>query len=814
MRKTDINRYAKNEPNTTGSMAVGTLCSFGRIIRKVLLTLFTVCMITGIIVSFSVVSFIYSMKDESIDYDLHKLKLNYTSFIYINGEGDDPNNPVEYQALYSGENRVWVDFSEIPEYMKDAIICIEDKRFEEHHGVDWIRTGGAILNLFTGNGDMYGGSTLTQQLIKNLTGDSDVSLTRKVKEIFRALNLEKKYTKDEILCAYLNVVSFGSGCNGVQAAANLYFGKDIQDCDLAECAAIAGITQNPYKYTPLLHPEANKERQQTVLTEMYNQGAVTKQEYDQAMEKSANMTFVGRTSNSEEEKTTIPVWNWYVETLFEDVKNDLMELYNISADQAVDMIYHDGLKIYSAQNTEYQEIAERILSDPAVFDPLNSGAEAGYIAIDYSGRVLAVVGNIGEKEGNRLSNNATMATRQPGSSIKPLVDYAPAFEQKLINYSTMLLDEPIPNYFDDGRAGPSNYSPGFEGEVTTRYALIKSLNPPAVRLLMELTPQAAASFLVDKLGFSPIAEADQVRSMAIGGSMGVTVREMTAGFQIFGNGGKYYEPYTYYYVEDSDGNVILDNRDNIGREAISSANATIMRKLLEEVIGPYPATGQAADVPGWQIYGKTGTTNSMMDLWFVGGSPYAVAGIWAGYPNYDQAMNDKDNRHKTLWSQIMSEYLATKESKSFSDDPSVYAASYCTETGKLALPGVCTSTMTGWYTSDNIPAYCDGAHATASSVPSSEPVSSEIASEAASSQEPESSQVSSSTELESQASSAQEPIEPPVSTPSSQPESSVSSQPLVSEPVSEPEPLESLPPEESTEAVSEPGDVTNMTEQP
>lgn len=814
MRKTDINRYAKNEPSTSGSMAVGTLCSFGRILRKVLLTLFTVCMITGVIVSISVISFIYSMKDESIDYDLHKLKLNYTSFIYVNGEGDDPNNPVEYQALYSGENRVWVDFSEIPEYMKDAIICIEDKRFEEHHGVDWIRTGGAILNLFTGNGDMYGGSTLTQQLIKNLTGDNDVSLTRKVKEIFRALNLEKKYTKDEILCAYLNVVSFGSGCNGVQAAANLYFGKDIQDCDLAECAAIAGITQNPYKYTPLLHPEANKERQQTVLTEMYNQGAVTKQEYDEAMEMSEHMTFVGHTKDDDqEEQTTIPVWNWYVETLFEDVKNDLMELYNISADQAVDMIYHDGLKIYSAQNTEYQEIAERILSDPTVFDPLNSGAEAGYIAMDYSGRVLAVVGNIGEKQGNRLSNNATMATRQPGSSIKPLVDYAPAFEQKLINYSSMLLDEPIPNYFDDGRAGPSNYSPGFEGEVTTRYALIKSLNPPAVRLLMELTPQTAASFLVDKLGFNPIAETDQVRSMAIGGSMGVTVREMTAGFQIFGNGGKYYEPYTYYYVEDSDGNVILDNRDNIGREAISSANATIMRKLLEEVIGPYPATGQAADVPGWQIYGKTGTTNSMMDLWFVGGSPYAVAGIWAGYPNYDQAMNDKDNRHKTLWSQIMGEYLATKESKSFSDDPSVYAASYCTETGKLAVPGVCTSTMTGWYTSDNIPGYCDGAHAAASSAPSSEPVSSEIASEPVSSQEPESSQISSSSESEGQSSSSQEPIEPPVSTASSQPEPVVSSQPPVSEPVSEPEPVESLP-EESMEVPSEPGDTTDITGQP
>lgn len=152
-------------------------------------------MITGIIVSISVASFIYSMKDESIDYDLNKLKLNYTSFIYVNGEGDDPNNPAEYQALYSGENRVWVDFAEIPEDMKNAIICIEDKRFREHHGVDWIRTAGAVLNLFTGDSNMYGGSTITQQLIKNLTGDSDVSLTRKVTEIFRALNLEKNIPK-------------------------------------------------------------------------------------------------------------------------------------------------------------------------------------------------------------------------------------------------------------------------------------------------------------------------------------------------------------------------------------------------------------------------------------------------------------------------------------------------------------------------------------------------------------------------------------------------------------------------------------------
>lgn len=779
VRKTDINRYVQKEKNTAGAAALGALCSVGSIAKKLLLTIFTICMITGIIVSISVISFIWSMKDESVDYDLHKLKLNYTSFIYVNGEGDDPNNPVEYQALYSGENRVWVDFGDIPQYMKDAIICIEDKRYNEHQGVDWIRTGGAILNLFTGSGDsMYGGSTITQQLIKNLTGDSEVSLTRKVKEIFRALNLEKKYTKDEILCAYLNVVPFGSGCNGVQAAANLYFGKDIQDCDLAECAAIAGITQNPYKYTPLLHPEANKERQQTVLTEMYKQGKVTKAEYEEAMEKSEHMTFVGRTDEEDDDDTVIPIWNWYTETLFEDVKNDLMELYSISSEQAVDMIYHDGLKIYSAQDTEYQEIAESILSDPTVFDPLNTGAEAGYFAMDYSGRVLAVVGNIGEKQGNRLNNNATMAVRQPGSSLKPLVDYAPAFENKLINYSSMLLDEPIEGYFDDGRAGPNNYSPGFEGEVTTRYALIKSLNPPAVRLLQQITPQAAASFLTDRLGFNPIAQSDQVLSMGIGGSMGVTVREMAAGFQIFGNGGKYYEPYTYYYVEDSDGNVILDNRSNIGREAISSENATIMRKLLEEVIGPYPATGLAADVEGWQIYGKTGTTNSLMDLWFVGGSPYAVAAIWTGYPNYDHAMNDTDNRHKTLWSEIMTQYLSDKESRTFSDDPGVFSMTYCKETGKLALPGVCTDTATGWYTNDNKPAYCDGSHATASSAPSSETPSSEVS---APSSAPESAAESGAESSLGASSSTSSSLRPPESETGPESEAQHSSAPAESE---------------------------------
>ena len=317
MRKTDLNKYANGQTNPQNQAAL-TFRAVGKAIWKLLVTAFVVAFITGIIVSVSLFSYVMSMKDSKIEYDLMDLKLNYTSFIYVNGENDDSGNPVQYQSLYSGENRVWVNYSDIPQAMKDAIIAIEDKRFEDHNGVDWIRTIGAVYNLVTHSKGSYGGSTITQQLIKNLTGENDVSLSRKVKEIFRALNLEKEYSKDQILEVYLNVVDFGSGCKGVQSAANLYFGKDIQDCDIAECAAIAGITQNPTAYTPLVYPEANQRRQRIVLDQMLDQEKITQEEYDAAYEKSGHMEFVGRTS--ENVVDSVPICDWYTEQVFKDVR--------------------------------------------------------------------------------------------------------------------------------------------------------------------------------------------------------------------------------------------------------------------------------------------------------------------------------------------------------------------------------------------------------------------------------------------------------------------------------------------------------------
>ncbi len=709
MRKTDINQFAGTQQRAADR--ISTFRSVLHMLLKGLFTLFFILIVTGSIVLLSVVAFIYSLRDSSVDYDLHKLQLDYTSFIYVNGPNDDSAHPVKYSTLSGSENRIWVDYNQIPDAMKNAIVSIEDKRFWEHDGVDWQRTIGATANLFhffQSDSSGYGGSTITQQLIKNITGENEVSLTRKVKEILRAMNLEKKYSKEEILTAYLNVVNFGSGCNGVQAAANLYFGKNIQNCDIAQCAAIAGITQNPTAYNPLSHPEANKQRQQTVLKAMVNQGKITEDQFNSAMQESAHMTFVGKKAEDVVDENS--VWNWYTDTMFEDVRVGLMQTYGISSDKAVDMIYHDGLNIYSAMDTSMQGIAESVFNDGKTFPKGYPNLQGGYVAMDYSGRVLAVVGSRGKKTSNRLWNLATDEKRQPGSSIKPLAVYAPAINIGKANYSSLVDDEPQENW-KNGKPGPANWDYRYHGSITVELALDQSYNAAAVQLCKTITPDTSFNFLKQKLNFTSLEPSDNTLAMSIGGlTQGATVREMTAGFQMFGNGGKYYKPYTFYYVTDHDGNVIsgLDNREEIATQAISSPTATIMNKLLTHVVTN--GLGSGANISGWNIFGKTGTTNDNKDSWFVGGSPYAVAGVWTGYKTPKALHSAETPVAKKVWKTIMSQYLQNKQKKSYTFDPNVVSAVFCRESGLLANPGVCPDTGVGWYEKDHLPATCNLAH--------------------------------------------------------------------------------------------------------
>lgn len=736
MRKTDISKYAGSG---RGSRSITTPKSVVRVFLKGLLTVFTILAISLVIVLVSLLTFLYGLRGESMNYDLHKLELNYTSFIYVNGKGDDSEHPVKYQSLYSSENRIWVDYDKIPQAMKDAIVSIEDKRFWEHKGVDWKRTFGAaanLFNIFSNGNSSYGGSTITQQLIKNVTGENDVSLTRKAKEIFRALNLEKKYSKTEILTAYLNVVNFGSGCNGVQAAANLYFGKNIEDCDIAECAAIAGITQNPSANSPLAHPDKNKARQQTVLEEMHAQGKITNEEYKKAMEESEHMTFLGNKKEDAQDET--PVWNWYVDAMFEDVKEGLMQYYSCSADKAVDMIYHSGLKIYSAMDTELQTISENAFTDGKTFPAKYPKLQGGYVAMDYSGRILATVGARGEKTGNRLLSLAMDTKRQPGSTIKPLSVYGPAIQTGKYNFSSLVNDNPLPNWFSDGSAGPKNWGPGntsgkYWGPVTIEFALERSLNAAAAQTGSAITPNVSFNFLKSKLNFTSLVAADNDRApMAIGGlSEGVTVKEMTAAYQMFGNGGKYYKPYTFYYVEDHDGNVIIDNRGQTPVQALSSRVASVMHRLLECVITQVHGTGHLAAISGWEVFGKTGTTNDDRDSWFVGGTPYAVAGIWTGYKTPAHLSSAETGYAKSVWKTIMTQYLKNKAKKNFTYDPNVISERYYTDSGLLAAPGVKTGTAVGWYDKDHLPEFDTGR--SVNSAVESGSTSSEINSESVSS---------------------------------------------------------------------------------
>lgn len=710
----------QQDRNTSGKMTAekpSGVKTFFTMLKKLLVTVIMVCIFAGIILTVSAVSYVIGIANEPLGIDLEAKSLNLTSFIYC--ENPDTGKFEEYQTLYDTENRVWVDFDEIPQAMKDAIIAIEDKRFEEHHGVDWVRTGGAVLNLFTGQ-DSYGGSTITQQLIKNITQDNDVSLTRKIREIFRALKLEDEYSKDQILEAYLNVVNFGNNCQGVQAAAQLYFDKDISQCSIAECAAIAGITQNPSLWNPLIYPENNRERRENVLFEMYDQGKITEAEYNEAMEESANMKFVGFQYSDEDEnkETESQEWNWYIDAMFRDLRRDLAKKYNITEDAAETKIYTEGLKIYCAMDMEMQDFMQQTALSVKDFTG-DEDLQTAFTLIESDGRVVGTVGSDEEREGKLLFDRANTPL-QPGSSIKPLLAYPSAIEQGKLNYSSVVEDQPYDKWaYYDGQwhSGPNNVYGYYNDYMTVADAIEWSSNAVAVRVL----DMAGLSYCFDKategFGFDNLdPEQDSVNlgGLSLGGlSGGVTVKEMASAYNYLITGGKFFEPYTYYYVTDQNDNIILDNRNNDGVQVYSKETAGIMNRLLHyNVTTAQHTQAWRARVSGWDIIGKTGTTDDTKDSWFCGCSPYASLAVWTGYDDPQTITGNGTINSLTIFQKVMEEYLSDKKIINYDLPDTLIAARYCKDTGLLASSS-CSNTDIGYYTKNNMPEYCSvSAHST------------------------------------------------------------------------------------------------------
>lgn len=695
--------------------------------RKGLLAFLAVCftflMIGVICCSYVLHNVIKTVNgDRLIDLDFYKQNQDQTTIIYAY---DESNIPVEFVRVHGSENRVWVESENMSEWLGKAFVALEDKRFEKHHGVDWVRTiGGVVKSKFK-----QGGSTITQQLIKNLTGEDGRTINRKYNEILSALNLEKHYDKPIILEAYLNTIYLGEGCYGVKTAAEKYFGKDVKDLNLAECACIAAITQFPGAYDPLVYPinekasenqsMSLKDRQVMCLKMMLDQEMITEEQYNEAVNYELIFTnsddyvpaeiTVNKEIAGEDE-----VWSYYIDYVISSVIEDL-KAAGYSNYEATRMLYSGGLRIYSAVDLKIQDIVEDVYVNrksfptEAVSDPKDASQSAITI-MDYTGRVVAICGGAGEKTENRSNNRAVSAVRQPGSSIKPLTIYAPAIEENFITWSSKIKNYGI---MWDGELWPQNYG-GDMGSpnsyVTAQYALSISYNTVPTQILMMMGFEKSYNFVTDKFHISTLRDQDRYSPspLATGGSEGgTTTLEMAAAFATFGNGGKYYKPYCYYEVTDSSGENIILKSNPEPEQVISPETSYVMNQMLRTVFTGSAGTAKGYGVNGFTTFGKTGTTTDNFDRWCVAGTPYYIAAVWFGYDYNKQIMasgSPAGRIFKTIMDRVH-EGLAAKSFDQFSDK--VVQRTYCTKTGLLASSS-CPSTAVGWYKMSNLPATCAG----------------------------------------------------------------------------------------------------------
>ena len=538
------------------AQAADATVSVAGTILRVIGTIFLILLVTGLLFLCIFAYYVKNCLSTDLDVQLSDFTVSLSSSIlYEDADGNWQN----LTNLSSTENRVWVDYADIPKDMEHAAVAIEDKRFYKHKGVDWYRTTGAFINMFLSMKNDFGGSTITQQLIKNLTKQDDITVQRKLLEIFQALEFEKSYDKEEIMEWYLNIVYFGEGCNGVYTAAETYFGKEPKDLTLAECASIIGITNNPSKYDPFISRENNKTRQETILKQMYEQEWINKEQYDEAM--AQELVFV----RSESEESTQTIYSYYAEAVINDVLNDLVEQKGVSRDTARTLLYSGGYQVYSCYDPSIQQAIDDVYTDLDNMPqrPSASGQqfESAIVIMDpYTGEIKGLSGGTGEKTINFGTNRATQSKRPPGSSIKPIATYGPAMELGLITQYTQVNDAA-----DIKLTGtswyPKNSGGGNYGVITIREALQRSLNTVSAQILDKLTPRASYEFLKDKLGVTSLAESDcDYAPLALGQlTNGITVREMTQAYSAFVNDGVFTYGRTYSYVKDSSGEIVLEN---------------------------------------------------------------------------------------------------------------------------------------------------------------------------------------------------------------------------------------------------------------
>ena len=687
----------------------------GHLLSRILITLVLIGVLCGCFcgIAFAMYVHIYiNPSAQETAAEISKgLGLNLNSFIYA--KESDSDEYTLYETIKGKENREWVDSDKIPDTLKNAVVAIEDERFYKHHGVDWVRTIGAVKGWLLG-GTQYGGSTITQQLIKNITADNDYSVKRKVNEIFRAFALEKEIDdKDRILVMYLNTIYLGYNSYGVQTAAMQYFDKDVSQLDLAESAVLAGLTNNPSIYDVYNHPEKVKERQETILAQMLDQKMISQEEYEAAVAEELN--YRPYEEYQQEIKST---YSYFTDEVIKDVINDLMTEKGYSRLVAENMVYSGGLNIYATIDTKVQNALDEVWANADNFPNTEKYGEipqSAMVITDKQGNIVGIAGGRGEKTSSRGFSYASDARRQPGSSLKPLATYGPAMDAGIATPDTTVYDRALIQD-EEGNPWPMNDGKYPTGRaMTVKEGMTRSLNTISAQLLKQLTPQKSYEFMTQQLGFklvdSRTNEDGTVQSdidlapLALGAlTDGVTVREMAGGFSTFINDGVYGGTRTYTKVTDSEGNTIMENTPNTDKGFTNVRTAYYMLDCLQNVTAHGTAYGIQLD--GVETGGKTGTTTSNTDIWFCGITPKYSGAVWVGYEHNYRLDGLYGRNAAEIWLAVMQKVHAGDSGLVFDSHPQDFEeVTYCMDTGLLAS-GACRAAgraATGRFWKDKVP---------------------------------------------------------------------------------------------------------------
>ncbi|MGY5238921.1 transglycosylase domain-containing protein [Clostridium tertium] len=668
--------------------------------KKILKGTFLGILIAGLLCFVVGLGYVFAIIKSTEPLDVNAvLTLNEPSMIY-DSEGQYIDN------LPTQEERYKVKLDEMSKYLKDAYISIEDERFYKHPGVDIKRTLGSALRsakyFFTGSGNVQGGSTLTQQLIKNTLLTNDVKIERKIREIYLSLKLESKLTKDQILEAYLNTIPLGGKIYGVEAASKYYFEKSAKDLTLPEAAFIAGLTQAPSAYSPydpenIADPTIYLDRTKTVLMKMRDLGYITQEEYDEAYAFTDSNQFAFS-------QTVINYkinYEWFVYPALDQVRRDLKDVYKYT-DEEVDRLFATGgLKIYTTMDRKIQDSTQAVLNDrnsiqqldiyanPEVTDENGTPAlQAAAVIMDYrTGQIKAMVGGRGEQPA-RSTNRAYYALRSIGSTTKPLTVYGPAIDTKTITAGTVLDDAGLPSSIQSKYGGynPANWNKVSDGLITARQSLALSKNVPTVLIEDKLGIETGLAY-GEKLGLVYSEESKGIATISLGefteaeaNPDGGNPYILASAFGSFGNNGLYTEPILYTKVVDATGKVILEPKLN-QTQVFSPQTAYIMRDLLK---GPLSFDGSLAKIPNMPVIGKTGTTSNVTDFLFAGLTPYYSGAVWIGYNNRS-AMGGASysSSAASLWGAIMAPIHENLEYKEFDGNPGgVTSVAICKDSGK------------------------------------------------------------------------------------------------------------------------------------